>query len=111
MLLLSQFREGSAKPEAMKTKKQLQTLTEKAGGILEEDAGGRDWRVFQAVAPRGKLWAGSDLKCLRIEWPAGYSTRVADAREDAFKDAAERVSHGLRDMTTEEREEYEEREE
>ncbi len=49
-----------------KTIRQLRRLVTQAGGTLEEDEGYSDSRVLQAVAPTGKLWAGSDLQCLLI---------------------------------------------
>lgn len=86
----------------MKSVSQLRTLVTKAGGTLEEDEGFRDARVFQAVAPKGKLWKCSDLSCLVIIWKRG----IYQDNEDVFSDVRQRVSFGLRDMTQDEMEIY-----
>ncbi len=90
----------------MKTIRQLTRLVTQAGGVLEEDEGLSDTRILQACAPDGKLWAGSDLQCLLVYWQRGSSLYAQEVNEDAYRDVAERVSHGLRDMTAEEREEH-----
>ncbi len=90
----------------MKTLSNLTRLVEQAGGKLEEDEGYGDTRVFQAVAPEGKLWAGSDLQCLLIHWTKGVGKQALLDHEDTYKDVVERVSYGLRDMTKEELEEH-----
>lgn len=90
----------------MKTIAQIKALVEKAGGTLEEDAGTHDARILQAVAPEGKVWAGSDVQCMLIQWPVGGLPWTKSGRQEAFDDVAERVSFGLRDMTPEEIEEH-----
>lgn len=83
----------------MKTKKDFAKLVERCGGTLEEDTGYRNMRVYQAVAPDGKLWAGDDVQCLRIETCKASS-------EDDYEWARAILERGLRDITPEEAEFY-----
>ncbi len=90
----------------MKSVSQLRTLITKAGGTLEEDEGFSDTRIFQAVAPVGKLWACSDLCCLLIHWARGNTDGAYKANENTYMDVSQRVSFGLRDMREDEKELY-----
>jgi hypothetical protein len=82
----------------------LSQLAAKHGAIVEEDEGTSDMRLFQVIAPAGKIWKGADLHTLVVQWARGGSDQAIRFNQDSFKDVAERMSHGLRDMTEEERE-------
>lgn len=90
----------------MKTPNQLKALVTRAGGVLEEDEGFSDTRIFQVVAPTGKLWACDDLHCLVVCWARGNSDQAYRHNEEAYADVSNRLSFGLRDMTEEDSELY-----
>ncbi len=91
----------------MKTTAQLKSLIEVAGGTLEEDAPLRtDTRVFQAVAPTGKLWRNTELHCLVVLWAKGKSKQAQSFNNESFADIKQRISGGCREMTLEELDEY-----
>jgi hypothetical protein len=83
----------------VKTKKDFAKLVERCGGTLEEDTGFRNNRVFQAVAPDGKLWKGDDVQCLRIE-------TCKESADADFQWARSILEAGLRDITPEEADFY-----
>lgn len=90
----------------MKTLTDIKRAVAKVGATVEEDCGYRDMRVFQLVAPDGKLWAGTDCQCEPVQWATGSSHHAIAHNEAAFRDILDTLSHGLRDMTPEEAEEY-----
>lgn len=86
----------------MKNVQHLKRAVENAGGRLEEDEPANDCRIFQAVAPEGKIWKGSDTQCLVVWWAIGSSAQAAKFNEESLDDVLERMSHGLRDLNDEE---------
>ena len=92
----------------MKTLNDIKRAVAKAGATVEEDAGYRDMRVFQLVAPSGKLWAGNDCQCKPVQWATGASTQARQFNESQFADIFDTLLHGLRDMTEEEAADYSE---
>ena len=92
----------------MKTLNDIKRVVTKAGGTVEEDCGYRDMRVFQLVAPSGKLWAGNDCQCEPVQWATGASTKARQFNESQFADILDTLSHGLREMTFEEAADYSE---
>ena len=90
----------------MKTLNDIKRAVAKAGATVEEDAGYRDMRVLQLVAPAGKLWAGTDCKCEPVQWACGSAPHAVAHNEATFSDIMDTLSHGLRAMTEEEAREY-----
>ena len=78
------------------------------GGRLEEDEGIRDLRCLQLCAPEGFIWVNTDLHTMRLDWVRGSSVQSEKWNQDAYNDAIERMSGGLREMTKDERELYSE---
>jgi len=85
----------------------IRNAVEKVGATVEEDCGFRDMRVIQLVAPMGKLWAGTDCQSEPIHWACGSSVHAVACNETAFSYILDTLSHGLRDMTIAERDDYE----
>jgi hypothetical protein len=90
----------------MKTLKDIQRAAREADGHVEEDCGYRDMRLFQLVAPAGKLWAGTGCKCNPVQWACGTTPHAVAHNEAAFSSILETLSHGLREMTPDEADEY-----
>jgi hypothetical protein len=90
----------------VKTLNDIKRAVAKVGGTVEEDCGYRDMRVFQLVAPAGKLWAGTDCQCEPIQWACGSAPHAVKYNEAVFADILDTLSHGLRAMTEEEAYEY-----
>ena len=90
----------------MKTLNDIKRAAAGSGATVEEDTGYRDMRVFQLVAPAGKVWAGMDCRCKPVEWACGSAPHAVAYNEACFRDILETLSHGLRDMTEEEAHEY-----
>lgn len=63
------------------------------GATVEEDSCG-PWKIYQVVAPDGKLWATSGSVHLRFEWRLG-DCLTTQAKQDAIKDTIERISFGV----------------
>lgn len=86
----------------------LRALVEKHHGVLEEDDAGSmtDSRVFQIVAPAGKVWVNADLRTRVCIWARGSSAHAQRYNADALDDVAECVAAGTRDFTAEEAELY-----
>ncbi len=88
----------------MKTVNQIRVLIVKSGGTLEEDEGLRDdTRIFQAVAPDWQVWRASDTHCMIVYWARGSSEQIQKLNEESYRDLAQRLAFGLRDMTESER--------
>jgi hypothetical protein len=90
----------------MKTLNEIKRVVSKAGGSVEEDAGFRDMRTLQVVAPAGMLWAGTGCQCRPVQWARGSAPHAVAHNEAAFRDILDTLSHGLRAMTEEEAYEY-----
>ncbi len=86
----------------MKTIGHIKRAVAQVGGTVEEDAGYRDMRVLQLVAPAGMLWAGTDCQCEPVSWATGSSALAQAHNEEAFADILDTLSHGVRAMTAEE---------
>lgn len=90
----------------MKTLNDIKRAAAKVGATVEEDTGYRDMRVFQLVAPDGKLWNATDCQCERVHWACGAAPHAITHNESAYRDILGTVSLGLRDMTEAEKLEY-----
>ena len=90
----------------MKSIRDIRRAVSTVGGTVEEDCGYRDMRVLQLVAPAGKLWTGNDCQCEPVSWATGSSPQARAYNETAFADILDTLSHGVREMTPEEREEH-----
>lgn len=63
------------------------TVTTSAAGL---------WRRYNIEAPKGKVWACSDVHMLVVEWKHGDS-QTDDWAASAIEDVLERMGHGLVD--------------
>jgi hypothetical protein len=84
----------------MQTIMALRFLVMSLGGTLEQDSGGR-FKVWQCVAPAGRIWRGGS-KHVRLEWMPGVSTSRQE-RARVIEEAGEIVKFGHREMTPQER--------
>src|SRR5688572_22772153 len=70
---------------------ELEKFSARQGGKVVNESSGC-MRVYQLESPAGMVWSASSTHCLRVEW------REKDwkGRNEAVKDAIERMSHGVR---------------
>lgn len=80
----------------------IKRATIAAGGTVEEDHPHRDMRVFQLLAPDGKVWSGNDCACIRVDWAKGSTNDAISFNQSAFSALKDTLSFGLRDMTADE---------
>lgn len=75
----------------------LNLEAKKIGATLSCESSGK-WCVWQVEAPEGKVWAATgDTSTLKVEWLKGD----AKYRDQAIRDAINRMRLGLADADTE----------
>jgi len=90
----------------MKTKTHLERLAAKTGATLEEDDGYRDMRVFQLVAPEGKIWIDGGVTSIRVEWAKGSGRHAVEHNEAEYLVVSEAAECGMEPMTEEQLADY-----
>lgn len=83
----------------MTSKQELQALARRTGGRLEEDEGYREMRVFQLVAPAGKLWT-EGVRAIRLEMSTARTPQALAYNRALLREAGQRAV--LRDMLPDE---------
>ena len=87
----------------MNIKQKLELAAAKYGATVEEDPGYRNMRVFQLVAPQGKIWEEGVLH-IRVELQRGNSPVAQTFNAQEITHAIENMSNGARPMTDIEKE-------